>query len=408
VTSVRRTAALIALLVALLTYSASAVAVRSGGHNPPTRKLEAAFKVAGGLRVASNGCYPGPRRLAAAIRRWAHPDADVANGLGSLDRPGVVYVLRRNARCGHVRFALRDRGKVYILDTSAGEVYVHGRERDRLGAEARRGGRGPLRALELVTRDFFLTHPDRAKRLVVSCPKGKFPLGGGMIATPPLSADGEGVYPHSYERLGTQRGYHITALGIDRHPRRTAKRETTIQVVCGLGLVPDSSPHRTVFVRRHKTNTAVAHCPAGQYLFSGGFQRTNFTTPFRTLGGNYITESRAISSTAWQVRAAAVSHDGGELTAIAYCARSPAPLITEVSASAPLPGWQAATATTPPCPPGLRLTAGGFSFNGSRDAFFAAGWINSDETWSATGFGYLGPAPALTAYGYCLAVSDAV
>jgi hypothetical protein len=53
------------------------------------------------------------------------------------------------------------------------------------------------------------------------------------------------------------------------------------------------------------------------------------------------------------------------------------------------------------------LTAGGFSFNGSRDAFFAAGWIHSDDTWSATGFGYLGPAPALTAYGYCLAVSDA-
>lgn len=30
-----------------------------------------------------------------------------------------------------------------------------------LGAEARRGGRGPLRALELVIRDFFLSRPDR-------------------------------------------------------------------------------------------------------------------------------------------------------------------------------------------------------------------------------------------------------
>ncbi|MGH2984255.1 MAG: hypothetical protein ACRDK5_08385 [Solirubrobacterales bacterium] len=332
----------------------------------------------------------------------------MAKGLGSLDRPGVVYVLRRHARCGRVRLALRERGKLYILDTAGGEVYVHGREHERLGAEARRGGRGPLRALELVSRDFLLTRPDRARRLEVSCPKGKFPLGGGMIATPPLSADGEGVYPHSYERLGTQRGYHITALGIDPHPRRTAKREATIQVVCGLGLVPNSSPHRTVFVRRHKTNTAVARCPTGQYLFSGGFQRTNFTTPFRTSGGNYITESRAISPSAWQVTAAAVGHDGGELTAIAYCARSPAPLITEVSASAPLPGGQSATATTPLCPPGLRLAAGGFSFNGSREAFFAGGWINSDDSWSATGFGYLGPAPALTAYGYCLAVSDAV
>ena len=64
-----------------------------------------------------------------------------------------------------------------------------------------------------------------------------------------------------------------------------------------------------------------------------------------------------------------------------------------------------ATATTPGCPPGLELIAGGFSFGGSQSAFFADGSLNSDGTWSATGFGYFGPAPALTAHGYCLPVS---
>jgi hypothetical protein len=49
------------------------------------------------------------------------------------------------------------------------------------------------------------------------------------------------------------------------------------------------------------------------------------------------------------------------------------------------------------------MTSGGFSFNGSRDAFFAGGSLNADGTWSATGFGWFGPADALTAYGYCLA-----
>ena len=63
-------------------------------------------------------------------------------------------------------------------------------------------------------------------------------------------------------------------------------------MVCGKGLVPLSSPHRTVFVRRNSTNSATASCPPGQYLFCGGFQRTNFTTPFLTYGGNYITESQ--------------------------------------------------------------------------------------------------------------------
>jgi hypothetical protein len=404
---VRWTITLIAALIGLLVWSAGASAVRSGGHSPPTRKLEAAFKVAGGKRAGSeDGCYPGPRLMAKAIRRWAHPDADVAADFDSVRRPDVVYVIRRGARCGRLRFALRNGGRLFILDTAAGDVYVQG-QGSRQSGESRRGGRGPLRGITLVPRSFALDEPDRAKRLLVRCPKGKFPLGGGMTNDPRLSPDGEGVYPHSYERLGVQRGYHVTALIIDPSPASTTRREATIQVVCGRGLVPRSSPHRTVFVRRNQTNTAIASCPKGQYLFSGGFQRTNFTTPFLTLGGNYITESRAISPRAWQVTATAAGYDGGELTAIAYCVRNEGPLFTEVSASTSVPSGGAATATTQACAPGLELTAGGFSFGGSQDAFFADGSINPDGTWSATGFGYFGPAPALTAYGYCLPASDA-
>jgi hypothetical protein len=404
---VRWIVTLIAALVGLLVWSGTASAVRSGGHNPPTRKLEAAFKVAGGKRAGSeDGCYPGPRRMAKAIRRFAHPDADVAADFGSVRRQDVVYVLRRDASCNRLRFALRNGERLFILDTAGGDVYVQGRG-SRQTEESRRGGRGPLRALTLVTRSFALDQPDRARRLLVRCPKGKFPLGGGMTSDPSLSADGEGVYPHSYERVGVQRGYHITALIIDPTPAGTTPREATIQVVCGRGLVPKSSPHRTVFVRRNETNTAIASCPRGQYLFSGGFQRTNFTTPFLTLGGNYVTESRAISPKAWQVTATAAGFDGGELTAIAYCVRNDGPLFTEVSASTSVPSGRSATATTQGCPPGLELIAGGFSFGGSQDAFFADGSINPDGTWSATGFGYFGPAPALTAYGYCLPVSGA-
>jgi hypothetical protein len=297
-----------------------------------------AFKVAGGFRAGSvDGCYPGPREMVAGIRHWAHPDADVAADFGSVRRQDVVYVIRRAARCGRLLFALRNRGRLFILDTAGGEVYLQG-HRHRQGEESRRGGRGPLRALTLVTRSFSLDQPDRAKRLLVSCPRGSFPLGGGLSSTPPPSSDGEGVYPHSYERLGVQRGYHVTALIIDPSPAGTLPREATIQVICGRGLVPTSSPHKTVFVRRNETNTAIARCPRGQSLFSGGFQRTNFTTPFFELGGNYITESRAISPYAWRVTATAAGHDGGELTAIGYCARSKRPLITEVSATTLLPG----------------------------------------------------------------------
>jgi hypothetical protein len=341
------------------------------------------------------------------IRQWGPLDAALARGFGGVTTPDLVYVIGSRSSCQRMVFALRHRRKLLLLDTAAGDVYRRGQSANRRGAEALRLGQGPLRSLSLTSRSFGLRKADSAKRLVITCPRGSFPLGGGMTSYPQVAADGEGVYPHSYERLGVQRGFHVTALIIDPSPRRTTPRTATLQVVCGRGLVPLSSPHRTVFVRRHSTNTATASCPPGQYLFSGGFQRTNFTTPARTYGGNYITESRAISPTAWRVTGHAVSWDGGELTAIAYCALDPSLPLTEVQASSSIDAGRSATATTPPCPPGLELTSGGFSFNGSQAAFFADGFFNQDGTWSATGFGYFGAVPAFTAYGYCLRPADA-
>jgi hypothetical protein len=401
----------VCLLIAatvLLAYPAEAGAVRSGGHNEPTRKLEIAFKVAGGVRAGrKDGCYAAPRRMAALIHHWGHLEAEVARGFGAVRTPDVVYVIGPRSSCERMLFALRERGKVFILDTAAGDVYRRGQAPNRRGAEAAQFGRGPLRRLTLTGRTFSLRKADRAKRLVIRCPKGSFPLGGGMTTDPPAGPDGEGVYPHSYERLGVQRGFHVTALIIDPTPHDTIRRSASLQVVCGRGLVPLSTPHRTVFVRRNATNTAIASCPAGQYLFGGGFQRTNFTTPFRTWGGNYITESRAVSPTAWQVTARSVGWDGGELTAIAYCARDPSLPLIEVQASGPIEAGRTGTATTPPCPPGSELTSGGFSFNGSENAFFADGSLNEDGTWSASGFGYFGPVPSFSAYAYCLRPADA-
>ena len=91
---------------------------------------------------------------------------------------------------------------------------------------------------------------------------------------------------------------------------------------------------------------------------------------------------------------------GGELTAIAYCARSKKRILTEVS-SAPAPVAQGAnaSATTPNCPGNLRLTTTGFALD-SRNAFYAGSSINDDDTTTANAFGYFGPA-GLTAYGYC-------
>jgi hypothetical protein len=392
----RRALAPIAVLAALAVCAESALAVQAG-YNGPTRKLEAAFKIAQYHRAGDpDGCYPAPNRMVRILRKKTNLKVGVAAGFNAVRVPDVVYVIRRGATCNRLRLALRAK-LLWILNSVSGDVHPQGRG---LAPADERGGRGPLRAITEATATVRLTRPDQAERGVVLCPGKTFPLGGGMTSSPPPSADGEGAYPHSYERLGAQHGWHISPVLFDPSLGDTTPRTVTLQVVCGKGLVPPKIPRKTVFIKSGETKTATARCPKRHYLMSGAFQRTNF----RGHGGNYVTESRAIGPNAWRATGHAFGAYGGELTAIAYCEKSKRPLITEVSDSTPIPAGSLARATTPGCPPGQRLTSGGFSANGSQDAFFAAGFFTNEGTWSASAFGFFGPAPSLTAYGYCLRV----
>jgi hypothetical protein len=251
-------------------------------------------------------------------------------------------------------------------------------------------------SVTIRNKTFTLNQPDQKRRLTVGCPGRQRPLGGGMTSSPPPTAGGEGVYPHSYERLGVQGGWHVTAVLFDPDHRSTQARNVTLQVACGPRLGHVTPPHKTTYVKPGQTKTVVATCPGRRHLFSGGFQRTDFTSR----GGDYVIESRAISDKSWRVIGHASGDFGGELTAIAYCTRSKRALVTEVSNSTSLaPGY--GTVTTPACPPGQRLTAGGFSSNGSTTTFLTNGIINQDGTWSSSGYNW-GSGATLTAYGYCL------
>jgi hypothetical protein len=253
---------------------------------------------------------------------------------------------------------------------------------------------GSAQALSLQSQTFAISGTDAKDRLTVRCPgKRQLPYSGGMH-TDPIGPDGEGVYPHSYERLGVQRGWHVTPVLYGG----SASRSVTLQVVCGPRLGPVSSPHRTEFVAPGQSRTAVVTCPPGNRLLAGGFQRTNFVTR----GGNYVTESRAISDRAWQVSGSAFGNFGGELTAIAYCLRSRAPLISEVKADTALPFDESATATTPACPPGSVMVGGGFATSPSGPALVSSAYFNTDGSWSATAFNRFGPSATLSAHGYCM------
>jgi hypothetical protein len=389
----------VAVLVAALALSPTALARGGAGHNDPTKKLEDAFKIALYVRsVSTDGCYPTARPLAQKIAETKRGlKVRVASGLGGVKRRNVVFILRHGSNCNKVMMALRASSGLYVLNSAQGTIRVHGRS----GPRVVPGIPGPPRSLRTVTKTFKMSAPDQLTRLEVLCPGGRYPIGGGMTVNEPSGLDGEGVYPHSYERLGAQRGFHISEVLYDPNWSSTTSRNITVQAVCARGQIPQNpTPHKTVFILPGQTKSATARCPGGQQLITGGFQRTNFGSD----GGDYVTESRAVGSNAWRVTGSAFigsgTTGGGELTAIAYCARSKKRILTEVN-SAPVPVAQGtnASVTTPDCPGSLRLTTTGFALD-SRNAFYAGNSINGGDTTTASAFGYFGPAN-LTAYGYC-------
>ena len=373
-----------------------------GGFDAPSTSLELTFKLALLVRVSDpQGCYPAPTELLPLIRQVEHLPAGTVPREEAVHRAGIVYVIRGSSSCNRLRMGYLAPDGLYVLDTDEGPVQPPG-----LALKQNlEGGIENLGAPTVVSSSARMKVANETQRLAVNCPAGTNPLGGGMFSSPPVDSDGEGVYPHSYERLGVQRGWHISATLIDPTPASTTQRKVTIQAVCASGLIPATpSPHRTVFLLPGQTKSVTASCPAGQYLFGGGFQRTDFRNfGLPSGGGDYITESRAINPRAWRVSGHAFGGWGGELTAVAYCVAHDGPLISAVTASAPVPERRSATATTPRCPSGRELTSGGFSLNGSTDAFFAGGSINGDGTWSARAYAYFGGAPKLTAYGFCIA-----
>jgi hypothetical protein len=386
---------LTAVVAGLLVAAPSAFGI-TAGFNIATKRLEASYKIAlFERRFSEDGCYPAPPKLAQAIHESTNRKVGVAANTKHLAHTNQVYVLRQGTNCEHLRMALRAVGGIYVLDSKQGTVRLQGHK----GA-ATPGLAKPITNLTVASKSFQITQPDTAPRLQTICPGGRFPLGGGMTQSPAVDADGEGVYPHSYERLGAQRGWHISVVFLDPSRSSTTPRDVTVQAICGFGVIPATpTPHNTVYLRPGQTKTVTATCPKGQSLVSGGFQRTDF----RSDGGDYVTESHAVGTNAWVVSGHAYGTGSGELTAIAYCAKMKRPIITEVASSpAPVAAGGSATTTTPACPAGKRLVTGGFSTGGATEALFAQGAFNPNGTFSANAYGFFGAVPQLTAYGYCL------
>jgi hypothetical protein len=412
---VKRVLPIALALAGLLGLAAPALAtptgVVQGGYDEATSSLEGGFKIMAIKRVFSESeCYPPPNEIVTILQRDLKRDVVVTPNLNSVQGTNLINVIDNQTDCDRLVLALRagTKQRIFVLDSNYGPVYLAGHQNQ--AGKNQAGGAGPLRDLASASKESRLSDPDGTSRLEVLCPDGSHPLGGGFYNVTPIGQDGEGVYSHSYERLGAQDGFHDTVTYVSPS-QKPHERRVQLQVVCGQGLVPTASPHATTYVHRHETATVTAHCPKNTQVFSGGFQRTNFTTPGvkryggHIYGGDYITESRAVGDDSWRVSGGSTGENGGELTAIAYCGQDDSLPIKEVSKEVSVDEGKSASATTPTCPDGYALISGGFGFNGSHNALFADGYFTRGARWAATGYGWFGQAN-LTAYGYCAQAQD--
>src|SRR3954469_18782569 len=221
--SMRRAAILISLIAVLVTGLALSVnaGAKGPGFNLATQRLEGAYKFAlQDRRFDPAGCYAPPPQPAQILTKATGRTVGVAPGTGSLRHLNRVYVLRSGTNCNRLRMALRAIGGTYVLDSNKGTIRILGRK----GA-ATPGLARTLRDISLATKTYRLDKPDTAPRLEVLCPRGKYPIGGGMSQSPTIGADGEGIYPHSYERLGAQLGFHISVVVLDPSRAQTTTRE---------------------------------------------------------------------------------------------------------------------------------------------------------------------------------------
>jgi hypothetical protein len=283
-------------------------------------------------------------------------------------------------------------------------------------------GAAPSRAakLKLVNdASLVMSAANESPRAVVLCPGKLEPYGGGQSASPgPLPMEGEGVYPHSYERLGAQSGFHSTPVLYDpvtkgqRNPFTGAPGSTRtyavlLQVLCTGKFGKLSDPHDIALdVPSGTSVTLNAFCRGKTVLVGGGFQRM----AFEAAGGVYPQESRMVSKTEWQATGVAFGTIKNDAVSIGYCMGSPKKkqLLTEVSSTVAIAPGQVGFTTTPSCTGGRKLISSGFDLNPKSTGpaqtamLFADGIINANQSFTGSAYNGTTVTGTLTVYGYCI------
>ena len=151
----------------------------------------------------------------------------------------------------------------------------------------------------------------------VFCPEGLVPLGGGFTFFGGFASDGERIessiplptgWEGHYDNSGTRTGDHFA-----------------VEAICAQQPPGYTVAFKTVANPAHTKNVAIAHCPRGTKLLSGGSQTTGDTIDLVLLSASPMDEHR-YKAVMWNG-----SERDEQLTAFAVCAQRP-PRYTIVTA----------------------------------------------------------------------------
>jgi hypothetical protein len=246
-----------------------------------------------------------------------------------------------------------------------------------------------------------VANPGGKASATVGCPGGKRRVSGGF-ATNVEPVDGPIMLRSQGGRRAWRAGARVFALIGENY-------RVTSFVYCARHAPHESTEKDSATIAHGERKRAIAVCPRGTRVISGGFVTAFDGVPYQ---GNIIDTSRRIGSRKWVTVAGHTSNGPPEeLTSIAYCGDSPR--LSEASKTTRVDDTTPVAPATATCPRGTRAVSGGFKSKALPDTTFTAAALprasklSGKRGWKAVGVqpgvGGTGLSFDWTAYAYCAA-----
>jgi hypothetical protein len=204
----------------------------------------------------------------------------------------------------------------------------------------------------------------------VACPAGTVPWGGGTGLPAGSFADfGDSINTSAPAGDGWEGRYNNTSQ---------SAADFRVQAICARKPTGYTTAFTTVGNPAHSQSAAIAVCPTGTRLLSGGTLSTADTTDVQLLSAWPLDRHR-FESVMWNGSAA-----GHQLTTFAICASKP-PGYTITSSTVSDGGGPSSQLSTQACPAGTSILGGGINVTSPRPAVTPGASLTQGRTaWQAT------------------------